>query len=62
MEADRLGLRTMAAAGYDPHAAVRLWQGMAADRGSGPPAFLSTHPAPTARIEAIREMIPQITG
>lgn len=62
LEADRLGLRVMAQAGFDPNAAVTLWQRMEDAGGDGPPAFLSTHPAPTARIEAIREMIPQIAA
>jgi Zn-dependent protease with chaperone function len=46
LEADRLGLFTMAKAGYDPHEAARLWRRM--DRpGGGMPAILSTHPAST---------------
>lgn len=60
LEADRLGLRVMAQAGYDPGAAVTLWQRMEQASGGGPPAFLSTHPAPRSRIEEIREMIPRI--
>ena len=56
-EADVLGLRTMAAAGYDPAAAIGLWERMAARGGRGAPEFLSTHPAPRSRIEALREEI-----
>jgi metalloendopeptidase OMA1, mitochondrial len=42
-EADYLGLKYMAEAGYDPHEAVAFW-GRFAKLGSGTPAFLSTHP------------------
>ena len=46
-------------AGYDPDAAVSLWQKMGAQGGgSGPPAFLSTHPAPGNREAALAAMIP----
>ena len=58
LEADRLGLLTMAKAGYDPHEAAELWRRMD-QQGSGIPAVLSTHPAPQDRIEAIQAMIPE---
>ena len=58
LEADRLGLFTMAKAGFDPRAAAELWQRMD-ERGAGTPAILSTHPAPQDRIEAIEALIPQ---
>ena len=60
LEADRLGLELMAAARFEPAAAVELWRRMEAAGGSGPPGFLSTHPTPAARIEAIEEMLPEI--
>ncbi len=50
-EADVVGLEYMAKAGFDPRAAVDLWQNMAALPGKKPPEMLSTHPAPEARIE-----------
>ena len=53
-EADRIGLILMARAGYDPRAAVPFWERMNQEGGSRPPEFLSTHPAPERRIEAIR--------
>ncbi len=59
LEADRLGLVTMARAGFDPNAAVSLWENMQRLGGGGPPTFLSTHPAPEDRIARIREMIPE---
>jgi predicted Zn-dependent protease len=38
LEADRLGLFTMAKAGYDPREAAALWRRME-ERGGGPPAI-----------------------
>lgn len=58
LEADRLGVFMMARAGYDPEESVELWQRMDAVAPGPLPAILSTHPAPSDRIEAIREMIP----
>jgi predicted Zn-dependent protease len=57
LEADRLGVDFMHAAGYDPRQAVTLWEKMQSQGGSGPPAFLSTHPSDAARIEALRAYI-----
>ena len=58
-EADRLGLILMAMAGYDPHAAIGLWERMAAESKRKMPAFLSTHPAPESRVADIRARIPE---
>jgi predicted Zn-dependent protease len=58
-EADRIGLILMAQAGYNPEAAIPFWQRMAAEGGSRPPEFLSTHPAPETRIDKIREHLPE---
>jgi predicted Zn-dependent protease len=58
LEADRIGLRNMAQAGYDPRAAIQLWENMR-QAGARPPEFLSTHPAPEARIEALERMMPE---
>ena len=60
-EADQIGLELMARAGYDPHAAVTLWNKMSAAAGSGgQPKFLSTHPAPTDRIKDIEKNLPRV--
>ncbi|MDO9477023.1 MAG: M48 family metallopeptidase [Pseudohongiella sp.] len=57
-EADRLGLDYMAQAGFDPRQSVALWQNMERASGGGPPQFLSTHPAPQARIRDLERRMP----
>lgn len=54
MEADRLGVELAARAGYDPRAAITLWQKMDRLGGGRQPEFLSTHPAPETRIADLR--------
>lgn len=59
-EADRYGLYLAARAGYDPEAAIGVWQRMAElSRGKRPPELLSTHPDPESRIEAMRAYMPE---
>ncbi len=58
-EADELGLFLAADAGYDPQAAIGLWQRMAAaSKGQAPPEFLSTHPSDATRIEKLQALMP----
>ncbi len=59
-EADAIGMRIATLAGYEPDAAVTLWQKMARAGGSAPPQFLSTHPAPGNREAALAAMIPEM--
>ncbi len=59
-EADRIGMELAVRAGYDPDAAVSLWQKMGSLGGSKPPEFLSTHPAPGNRENELAAMIPQM--
>ena len=48
-EADEIGVELAARAGYDPRAAITLWQKMNRLGGSRPPEFMSTHPSPESR-------------
>jgi predicted Zn-dependent protease len=59
-EADEIGIELAAKAGYDPRAAVTLWQKMAQVGGEGPPQFMSTHPSPGNRQEHLAELVPQM--
>jgi predicted Zn-dependent protease len=60
-EADTIGLELMARAGYDPRAAITLWNKMSsAQSGGAPPKFLSTHPSPKDRIRAIEKNLPRV--
>ena len=62
-EADRIGIELAAKAGYDPHAAVTLWEKMAKVGGGDGKSrmdFLSTHPAPVKRMETLAALVPQM--
>jgi predicted Zn-dependent protease len=59
-EADRLGLRLMARAGFDPEQSLALWRNMQRATGDGPPEFLSTHPSHETRIRNLTEWQPEV--
>jgi predicted Zn-dependent protease len=61
-EADLVGIELAARAGYDPAAAVRLWEKMMAASQGAPPQWLSTHPANTTRIRDIQANLPKVEG
>ena len=59
-EADTIGLRLMADAGFDPRQSVLLWENMAkAAGGTAPPELLSTHPSNQSRIANLRSHMPE---
>jgi predicted Zn-dependent protease len=54
-ESDRIGVELAARAGYDPRAAITLWQKMSSLGGGRQPQFLSTHPSPATRITDLQQ-------
>ena len=52
-EADVIGLKYMAKAGFDPRAAVPLWQNMSDEAGEARAEFISTHPSSDKRIDSL---------
>ena len=61
-EADRIGIELAARAGYDPRAAVTLWEKMGNVSGGGKSKsdWFSTHPAPARRMETLAGLVPQM--
>ncbi len=58
LEADRLGVRYMTRAGYDPMGQVQVMEVLKeASKGAGQPEFMSTHPLPETRIERLKKLI-----
>ncbi|MBC8103560.1 MAG: M48 family metallopeptidase [Cytophagales bacterium] len=58
LEADRLGVRLMAQAGYDPRSLIQVMEVLKASGGGGrQPEFFSSHPNPENRIQRIQEAI-----
>jgi predicted Zn-dependent protease len=62
-EADHIGLRYLAKAGYDPEAAVAFWQRFSAYNqqagGGGTVWFLRTHPDDGTRIQQLKNWLPE---
>jgi predicted Zn-dependent protease len=65
-EADYIGIRYAAKAGYDPRASISFWKKMAKDKNE-PGGFLgfvmeltSTHPVSAARIAALESRLPEV--
>src|SRR4051812_10129862 len=59
-EADRVGVELAARAGYDPRAALRLWNKMQKVGGSQPPKLLSTHPPTAERIKDLQTVVEKV--
>jgi predicted Zn-dependent protease len=63
LEADRLGVRLAAAAGYDPEGSMRLLSRLAEIKTPSGPAdlgkYFSTHPTFDLRIRSIRRFLEQ---
>lgn len=57
-EADVIGLKYMAMAGFDPREAVKLWTNMEERNESQIPEFMSTHPSGATRIESLVQQLP----
>ena len=58
LEADRVGMEIAAKSGFNPNAAVSLWQKMSQLGGARTPTMLSTHPSDEARIANLRKVVP----
>ena len=66
-DADLVGLELAARGGYNPQAAVSLWEKMGqasggSGNGGGALSFLSTHPSGPARIQQLQANVPKVQG
>lgn len=59
-EADKVGVELAARAGYNPRAALSLWEKMQKVGGSQPPKLLSTHPPTADRIKDLAAVIDKV--
>lgn len=59
-EADHIGIRYAAKAGYDPRAAITFWEKMAKQKGNASTIkWLSTHPPDDQRIAGLQRLMPE---
>ena len=59
-QADEMGLMLAAAACFDPHEAIPLWERMdSASGGNAPPEFASDHPSSGTRIQDLQSLMPK---
>lgn len=60
-EADAIGMKLMAMAGYNPADAINVWKKMNAKSGGGSKigSILSTHPNNNSRIQAMEKLLPE---
>jgi predicted Zn-dependent protease len=57
-EADKLGMRYMTAAGYNPKGQLEVMQVLEREAGSGgTPEWMSTHPLPKTRIQDVQRLL-----
>jgi Zn-dependent protease with chaperone function len=61
-EADRDGIRRLAAARIDPGGMVRFFEKLAQEQSLAPPALLSTHPATEERLAELRREVATLGG
>ena len=59
-EADDIGIELAARAGYNPQAAISLWQKMEKLAGSQPPKWLSTHPPHADRVADLQKQAQKV--
>lgn len=58
-EADAIGLMYMASAGYNPQAAVNLWERAAKESKSDKTSIFASHPASGERAAALKKLLPK---
>jgi len=59
-EADFIGVELAARAGYDPRAALTLWQKMGQASSGAPPEWLSTHPSNETRLRDLQSYVQKV--
>lgn len=55
VESDRIGVELAARAGYNPRAAISVWEKMSKAGGNSTPELLSTHPSPENRMRDLAD-------